>query len=49
MPSEYNVPKRPTRQPQIRAKRTRTVVQADMAADAADNPALRRLLLDEKS
>jgi 23S rRNA pseudouridine2605 synthase len=48
MPSEYSAPKRPTRQPQIRAKRTRTVVQADMAADAADNPALRRLLLDEK-
>jgi hypothetical protein len=46
---EYNVPKRPTRQTQIRAKRTRTVVQADMAADAQDNPALRRLLLDDKS
>ena len=47
-PAEYSAPKRPTRQPQIRAKRTRTVVQADIAADAADNPALRRLLLDEK-
>jgi len=49
MPSEYSAPKRPARPTQIRAKRTRTVVQADMAADAADNPALRRLLLDEKS
>lgn len=48
-PAEYNVPKRPSRQPQIRSKRTRSVVQADIAADAADNPALRRLLLDEKS
>jgi 23S rRNA pseudouridine2605 synthase len=48
-PPEYNVPKRPTRQPQIRSKRTRTVVQADIAADAADNPALRRLLIEEKS
>jgi hypothetical protein len=46
---EYSAPKRPSRQPQIRSKRTRTVVQADMAADAQDNPALRRLLLDDKS
>jgi 23S rRNA pseudouridine2605 synthase len=46
---EYSAPKRPSRQPQIRSKRTRTVVHADMAADAQDNPALRRLLLDDKS
>jgi 23S rRNA pseudouridine2605 synthase len=46
---EYSAPKRPSRQPQIRSKRTRTVVQADIAADAQDNPALRRLLLDDKS
>jgi len=45
----YKVPARPVTQTQIRSKRTRTVVQADIAADADGTPALRRLLTDGKS
>jgi 23S rRNA pseudouridine2605 synthase len=45
----YKVPARPVTQTQIRSKRTRTVVQADIAADADGTPALRRLLNDGKS
>jgi hypothetical protein len=45
----YKVPARPVTQTQIRSKRTRTVVQADIAADANGTPALRRLLNDGKS
>jgi 23S rRNA pseudouridine2605 synthase len=34
LPAEYAVPRRPVTQTQIRSKRTRTIVQADVAADA---------------
>lgn len=43
----YKAPSRPTTQPQIRSKRTRTIVAADAAADANESPALRRLLNDK--
>jgi len=45
----YKVPARPATQTQIRSKRTRTVVEADRAADANGSAALRRLLNDRKS
>ena len=45
----YKAPSRPVTQTQIRSKRTRTVVEADIAADANGSPALRRLLNDRKS
>ncbi|HEX6794528.1 MAG TPA: pseudouridine synthase [Casimicrobiaceae bacterium] len=45
----YKAPSRPTTQPQIRSKRTRTIVAADAAADANGSPALRRLLNEGKS
>ena len=34
LPAEYATPRRPVTQTQIRSKRTRTIVQADFAADA---------------
>ena len=34
LPAEYAAPRRPVTQTQIRSKRTRTIVQADFAADA---------------
>jgi hypothetical protein len=43
----YKAPSRPVTQPQIRSKRTRTIVAADVAADANETPALRRLLNDK--
>jgi 23S rRNA pseudouridine2605 synthase len=43
----YKPPSRPVTQPQIRSKRTRTIVAADAAADANETPALRRLLNDK--
>ena len=43
----YKAPSRPVTQPQIRSKRTRTIVAADAAADANETPALRRLLNDK--
>ena len=45
----YKTPTQPTTQTQIRSKRTRTIVAADVAADANGSPALRRLLDEEKS
>jgi 23S rRNA pseudouridine2605 synthase len=45
----YKLPSRPATQTQIRSKRTRTIVAADIAADADGSPALRRLLNDRKS
>jgi len=45
----YKAPSQPVTQTQIRSKRTRTVVAADVAADADGSPALRRLLNDRKS
>lgn len=43
----YKAPSRPVTQTQIRSKRTRTIVAADVAADANETPALRRLLNDK--
>ena len=43
----YKAPSRPVTQTQIRSKRTRTIVAADVAADANESPALRRLLNDK--
>ena len=45
----YKAPARAVTQTQIRSKRTRTVVQADLVADANGSAALRRLLNDDKS
>jgi 23S rRNA pseudouridine2605 synthase len=49
---DYNVPARPVAPTQISSKRTRTVVQADVAADANGSAAARaqrRLVKDEES
>jgi len=43
----YKAPSRPVTQTQIRSKRTRTIVAADVAADVNETPALRRLLNDK--
>ena len=43
----YKAPSRPITQTQIRSKRTRTIVAADVAADVNETPALRRLLNDK--
>ncbi|HJU24255.1 MAG TPA: pseudouridine synthase [Casimicrobiaceae bacterium] len=45
----YKAPKRPVTHTEIRSKRTRTIVKADVAADASESPALRRLLIEGKS
>ena len=45
----YKAPSQPVTQTQIRSKRTRTIVAADIAADADGSPALRRLLNGRKS
>jgi 23S rRNA pseudouridine2605 synthase len=48
---DYNVPARPVAPTEIRSKRTRTIVQADVAADASGSAAARadRRIKDEES